>query len=78
MRANDNYDLQTSHSPALIRKFHEAKVTNAPAITCWDRRPSGVSLPAISRKPVFLMRITVMKINQRKYGSDVCANWRRP
>jgi GDP-L-fucose synthase len=33
---NDNYDLNTSHVlPALIRKFHEAKVANAPAVTCW-------------------------------------------
>ena len=33
---NDNYDLQTSHVlPALIRKFHEAKMTNAPTVTCW-------------------------------------------
>jgi GDP-L-fucose synthase len=33
---NDNYNLQTSHVlPALIRKFHEAKVSNAPTVTCW-------------------------------------------
>jgi len=33
---NDNYDLQTSHVlPALIRKFHEAKVTGAASVTCW-------------------------------------------
>ncbi|GGB08395.1 GDP-L-fucose synthase [Puia dinghuensis] len=33
---NDNYDLNTSHVlPALIRKFHEAKVNNAPAVTLW-------------------------------------------
>jgi GDP-L-fucose synthase len=33
---NDNYDLQNSHvMPALIRKFHEAKVANAPTVTCW-------------------------------------------
>jgi GDP-L-fucose synthase len=33
---NDNYDLQTSHVlPALIRKFHEAKVASAPNVTCW-------------------------------------------
>ena len=33
---NDNYDLQNSHVlPALIRKFHEAKTANAPAVTCW-------------------------------------------
>ncbi len=32
----DNYDLQASHVlPALIRKFHEAKVNNAPTVTCW-------------------------------------------
>src|SRR5258705_9914280 len=33
---NDNYDLQSSHVlPALIRKFHEAKVSNAKTVTCW-------------------------------------------
>lgn len=33
---NDNYDLTTSHVlPALIRKFHEAKQTGAPAVTIW-------------------------------------------
>ncbi|HLS87494.1 MAG TPA: GDP-L-fucose synthase [Burkholderiales bacterium] len=32
----DNYDLQTSHVlPALIRKFHEAKVAGADAVTVW-------------------------------------------
>ena len=33
---NDNYDLQNSHVlPALIRKFHEAKVSAAPSVSCW-------------------------------------------
>jgi len=33
---NDNYDLQSSHVvPALIRKFHEAKTADKPAMTCW-------------------------------------------
>ncbi len=33
---NDNYDLQSSHVlPALIRKFHEAKTSQAPSVTCW-------------------------------------------
>jgi GDP-L-fucose synthase len=33
---NDNYDLQNSHVlPALIRKFHEAKVNNQPSVTMW-------------------------------------------
>jgi GDP-L-fucose synthase len=33
---NDNFDLQTSHvMPALIRKFHEAKVKNEPEVVIW-------------------------------------------
>jgi GDP-L-fucose synthase len=33
---NDNYDLQSSHVlPALIRKFHEAKMRRDTAVTCW-------------------------------------------
>ncbi len=33
---NDNYDLKTSHVlPALIRKFHEAKVENKPFVEVW-------------------------------------------
>ncbi|MBP7555180.1 MAG: GDP-L-fucose synthase [Chitinophagaceae bacterium] len=32
----DNYHLQNSHViPALIRKFHEAKLTNAPLVEIW-------------------------------------------
>ncbi|HSZ32319.1 MAG TPA: GDP-L-fucose synthase [Puia sp.] len=33
---NDNYDLKNSHVlPALIRKFHEAKMANEPFVTIW-------------------------------------------
>lgn len=33
---NDNYDLQNSHVlPALIRKFHEAKVNDTPFVEVW-------------------------------------------
>ncbi len=33
---NDNFDLETSHVlPALLRKFHEAKESAAPAVTVW-------------------------------------------
>ncbi len=33
---NDNYDLNNSHVlPALIRKFHTAKVTNASTVEVW-------------------------------------------
>lgn len=33
---NDNYDLQGSHVlPALIRKFHEAKINDTPQVELW-------------------------------------------
>lgn len=33
---NDNFDLEKSHVlPALIRKFHEAKVAGVPTVTVW-------------------------------------------
>lgn len=33
---NDNYDLNNSHVlPAMLRKFHEAKQNNAPAVELW-------------------------------------------
>lgn len=33
---NDNYDLEHSHVlPALIRKFHEARLRGDPSVTCW-------------------------------------------
>jgi GDP-L-fucose synthase len=32
----DNFDLESSHVlPAMIRRFHEAKETNAPSVTLW-------------------------------------------
>ncbi|MCX6896571.1 MAG: GDP-L-fucose synthase [Verrucomicrobia bacterium] len=57
---NDNYDLQNSHVlPALIRKFHEAKIAAAPTVTCWG---SGAPLREflfaddLARACVFLMQ----------------------
>jgi GDP-L-fucose synthase len=33
---NDNFDLKSSHVlPALIRKFHEAKINQSPNVTLW-------------------------------------------
>ena len=33
---NDNYHPENSHvMPALIRRFHEAKINNVPSVTCW-------------------------------------------
>ncbi len=33
---HDNFDLETSHVlPAMIRKFHEAKIKGSPSVTLW-------------------------------------------
>jgi GDP-L-fucose synthase len=33
---NDNFDPETSHVlPAMIRRFHDAKLTGAETVTCW-------------------------------------------
>lgn len=33
---NDNFDLNNAHVlPALLRKFHEATISNAPSVTVW-------------------------------------------
>ena len=33
---NDNYDHQNAHVlPSLVRKFHEAKINNAPEVSIW-------------------------------------------
>ncbi len=33
---HDNFDLENSHvMPAMIRKFHDAKTSNAPKVTLW-------------------------------------------
>ncbi len=57
---NDNYDPQGSHVlPALIRRFHEAKVSAAPAVKCWGTgTPLREFLYAddLGRACVFLMK----------------------
>jgi len=57
---NDNYDLQSSHVlPALIRKFHEAKIAGAREVTCWGTgSPLREFLHAddLARACVFLMQ----------------------
>ncbi|PYL01143.1 MAG: GDP-fucose synthetase [Verrucomicrobia bacterium] len=73
---NDHYDLETSHVlPALIRKFHEAKVTGAPVAVCW-----GTGLPLreflyaddLARACVFLMQYySEQQFINVGYGSDI-------
>ena len=73
---NDNYDLETSHVlPALIRKFHEAKLRRAPSATCWGTgTPLREFLHAddLARACVFLMRhYDEEQFINVGYGSDV-------
>lgn len=64
----DNYHRENSHViPALIRRIHEAKVNNSPAVLIWG---SGMPL----REFLFVddmaeASIFVMNINQAKFGS---------
>ena len=57
---NDNYDLKNSHVlPALIRKFHEAKINNEPFVTIWGSgEPKREFLHAddLAEACVFLMK----------------------
>lgn len=56
----DNFDLQTSHVlPALIRKFHEAKVTSAEAVEIWGSgkpRREFLHVDDLADACVFLMQ----------------------
>jgi GDP-L-fucose synthase len=73
---NDNYDLDNSHVlPALIRRFHEAKLTGAPSVTCWGTgTPLREFLYAddLARACVFLMQnYSSEEIINIGYGSDI-------
>ncbi len=56
---NDNFDLETSHViPALIRKFHEAKIRSNPFVTIWGTgtpRREFLHVDDVADACVFLM-----------------------
>jgi GDP-L-fucose synthase len=56
----DNFDLKTSHVlPALIRKFHEAKVAGEPEVTIWGTgtpRREFLHVDDLADALVFLMQ----------------------
>ena len=56
----DNFDLEKSHvMPALIRKFHEAKMAAAPTVTVWGTgkpRREFLHVDDCARACIFLMR----------------------
>lgn len=73
---NDNYDLHSSHVlPALIRKFHEAKVSGAREVVCWGTgAPLREFLYAddLARACVFLMqRYSEEQFINVGFGSDI-------
>ncbi len=56
----DNFDPQSSHVlPALIRRFHEAKMSNAPSVTLWGTgtpKREFLHVDDLASAAVFLMR----------------------
>ena len=56
----DNFDLANSHVlPALIRKFHEARITDAPNVTVWGSgtpRREFLHVDDLADAALFLMR----------------------
>jgi GDP-L-fucose synthase len=73
---NDNFDLETSHVlPAMIRKFHEAKVSGAPEVVCWGTgtpRREFLYSDDLARACVFLMEnYSEEQFINVGYGSDV-------
>ncbi len=56
----DNFNLENSHVlPALIRKFHEAKIANAPQVTMWGTgspRREFLHVDNLGEAVVFLMK----------------------
>ena len=57
---NDNYHPQNSHVPAaLIRRFHEAKLSNAPTVTVWGTgtpRREFLAVDDVADASVFVMK----------------------
>jgi GDP-L-fucose synthase len=62
---NDNFDLRNSHViPALIRKFHEAKASNSPALSLWGTgtpRREFLYVDDLAEAVVFLMENVAAK-----------------
>lgn len=67
---NDNFDLKTSHVlPALIRKFHEAKINSQPEVVVWGTgtpRREFLFVDDMAEGCVFLMSLSEESI-QREF-----------
>lgn len=65
---NDNFDLETSHvMPALIRKFHEAKLFGAKEVVVWGTgspRREFLHVDDMAKACVFVMSMTNEAVDQ--------------
>lgn len=73
---NDNFDLTTSHVlPALIRKFHEAKINKKPQITLWGTgkaKREFLHVDDLAEALIFLMnKYNGQEIINIGYGQDL-------
>lgn len=64
---NDNFDLESSHVlPAMIRKFHEAKLAGAPQVTLW-----GTGTPRREFLHVDDLATAIVYLMQTYDGSEI-------
>jgi GDP-L-fucose synthase len=84
----DNYHPENSHViPALLRRFHEAKISNAPEVVIWGTgtpRREFLYVDDMARASVFVMELAKEQYDQVTipmqshlnvgYGSDVTIN----
>jgi GDP-L-fucose synthase len=82
---NDNYHPENSHViPALLRRFHEAKISNAPEVVIWGTgtpRREFLYVDDMARACVFVMELAKEQYDQTTtqmqshlnvgYGSDI-------
>ena len=75
---NDNYHPLNSHVfPALIRRFHEAKLANQPSVTCWgDGSPTREFLYVDDLADLCIFLMNNYSGNEtRTCGTDCKNNW---
>ena len=78
--SRDNYHLQNSHAPALIRRFHEAKVRNLEKVVVWGTgRPRREFLYVDDMAEACLHINSLDKLYIKKYcANDItCKCWNR-
>ena len=65
---NDNFHLKNSHViPALIRRFHEAKITNKPQVEVWgsgNQQREFLHVDDMADATVFIMNIDKKRLDK--------------